>query len=87
MKLSRLLLAAMLVGMLSTLGCGDDDDGTSGSGNTNGGGVCDTGSCVDNATLRQACETAVAVCNGTPFLDGAALEACIDGAVLDACSE
>lgn len=87
MKRARLFLAVMLVGTLSMFGCGDDGGGSGGDGTNGGGGVCDTGSCVDNATLRQACETAVRVCNETPFLDGPALEACIEGAVLDACSE
>lgn len=95
MKLRRLFLLATLVGTLAVIGCGDDEttatggtSGTGGTGGTNGGGdVCNTGSCVDNATLRQACETAVGVCNATPGLDGALLQACIDAAVLDACSE
>ena len=86
MNLSRVLLTAMLVGTLATFGCGSDDGGSSGSGNTNGGGgVCNTGSCVDNATLRRACEAGVAGCELT--LEGQALTTCINGAVADQCTE
>ena len=85
MKLSKVCSAAALVATLAMFGCGDDG-GSSGGGNTNGGGgVCNTGSCVDNANLREACETAVGVCEAT--LEGELLQTCINGAILDACSE
>ena len=93
MKLRRILLTGMLMGSLAMLGCGDDGSsggtgGTAGSAGSGGNGdVCNTGSCVDNSTLRQACETAVGICNATPGLDGELLETCINAAVADACSE
>jgi hypothetical protein len=86
MKLSNFFCTAMLVGTLAMFGCGDDGGGSSGGGNTNGGGgVCNTGSCVDNATLRQACEAGVAACELT--LEGEPLQTCINGAIADACTE
>jgi len=59
MKLSGLFVAAVLVGTLAMVGCGDDSSG--------GGSpqeICNTGNCVDNAAQRQACETACAVTPG-----------------------
>ena len=49
MKLSRLFMIALLVGTMGVVGCGDDETTDPGTGNTGGGGSCNTGVCVDNS--------------------------------------
>ena len=88
MNLSRLFSITLLVSALTVLGCGDSGSGSNGGGDggsNGGGGPCDVGSCVSDATLRQACEAGVAACELT--LEGAPLQTCINGAVADACTE
>jgi hypothetical protein len=87
MKLRRLFLIATLVGTLAAIGCGDDETtgtgGTDGTGGTGGtpGDACNTGECVNDATKKELCETAVAACMLTPV----GQEACIELAIADAC--
>ncbi|MBT8470289.1 MAG: hypothetical protein KJN97_16200 [Deltaproteobacteria bacterium] len=59
MKVSRVLCAAVLMGTLAIVGCGDDGNGGGGTPEE----ICNTGDCVNNAAQREACETA---CRATP---------------------
>ena len=61
--------------------------GAGGEGGTGGtsGGNCDYGDCTEGSTEKEACETAVLICENTPFLPPAVEAACIEGANLDAC--
>jgi len=79
MKLSKLFMIALLVGTMGVIGCGDDDTTDPGTGNTGGGGSCNTGVCVDNSELRAACETAVQACSISP------LPNCAELAIADIC--
>ncbi len=61
--------------------------GTGGDGGTGGtpAGNCNYGDCVDGSTEKDACETAVGICE-TTLPDGSdAQKLCIDGANVDAC--
>jgi hypothetical protein len=58
--------------------------GTGGTGGTSGGN-CDYGDCMDPGTQRDICESAVRICENTPFLPPAVEAACIEGANVDAC--
>ena len=63
------------------------DFGAGGEGGTGGtsGGNCDYGDCTEGSNEKEACETAVLICENTPFLPPAVEAACIEGANLDAC--
>ena len=93
MKLSRLLVIALLAGTLGVLGCGDDTTGPAGSGGTAGSGgsagmggsagdVCVGGDCVDGSTEKMLCEAGVTACRLNPV----GQEACIEGTVADNCN-
>jgi len=58
MKISSLFFAAVMVGTLAIVGCGDD-----GGGGGSPEELCNTGDCVNNAAQREACEVA---CRATP---------------------
>jgi hypothetical protein len=61
--------------------------GAGGTGGTGGGtptGNCDYGDCVDPGTERDACETAVGICEST-LPPGTAQDVCVEGANVDAC--
>jgi hypothetical protein len=96
MKLSNLLMIALLAGTLGVFGCNDDPTGTAGTGGsgtagTGGSGTagtggtpagnCDYGDCVDGSTQQQACEAGVTACMISPI----GQEACIELANTDFC--
>ena len=62
MKLCNFFFAAVLVGTLAIVGCGDDG-GSSGGGNGGGEELCNTGNCVNDPDQRAVCEEA---CRKTP---------------------
>jgi hypothetical protein len=63
MKLSKLLVIAVLVGTVGVFGC-DDDGGTGGTGGTGGGAAdpCTGGFCVDPSEAKAACERVLEFC-------------------------
>jgi len=90
MKLSNLLMIALLAGALGAFGCSDDPATGNGGNGTGGNGgdpfdpaLCNRELCVNNETLRQACETALEACRLVPDLQqdeciGLALAPCLE---------
>ena len=85
MKMTRLFVMALLVGSLSVLGCGDDEDGggsagsggTAGSGGSAGtGGTAGTGGLMMGCAMGQLC--CLELCAGTDGESNALRIVCLD---------